>query len=97
MKDLVEIGLPSRNRVLIFPHMKNSRGHITPTPFDDLLLYSRNGPAIESMVSGKAGNGYLWLDSRRQLIYRIAHGLIEVVQLFSIHPTLKGCTYIGTG
>ena len=36
-------------------------------------------------------------DSRPQLIYRIAHGLVEIVQPFSIHSSVKGSTDISTG
>ena len=40
---------------------------------------------------------YCLFDSRRQLVYRIAHGIAEVVWLFSIHSPVKGSTDISTG
>ena len=39
----------------------------------------------------------LRFNSRRQLIYRIAHGLAEVVEFLSIHSPVEGFTDIGAG
>ena len=58
MEDLVEVGLPSRNRLLIVPRMKKSGDCITPALFDDLLLYSRDRPVIDRMADEKTGNGH---------------------------------------
>ena len=49
------------------------------------------------MVGGRTRNVYCLFDSHHQLIYRIAHGLAEVVQLLSIHSPVKGSTGISTG
>ena len=66
--------------------------------FDNLLLYFRDSPAIGSMVSERTRNVHRrWSNSRRQLIYRIAHGLVEVVQFLSIHSPFKGSTDISAG
>ena len=63
--------------------------------FDNLLLYFRDSPAVGSMVSERTLNVYRRRpNSRRQLIYRIAHGL---VQFFSIHSPFKGSTDISAG
>jgi hypothetical protein len=40
---------------------------------------------------------YLRFDSRRQLIYRIAHGLAKVVQFLSVHSPVEGFADISTG
>jgi len=63
--------------------------------FDDFLSYFRDGPAIEEMVGAKDRNTYTWFNSRRQLIYRIAHRLVEVVQSLIVHSPVKGSTDIG--
>ena len=78
MKDPVEVRLPSRNRILVIPRVNKSRDSMTAALLGDLLLYFCNSPAIGSMISGRALNEYRWSNSRRQLIYRITHGLAEV-------------------
>jgi len=40
-------------------------------------------------------NVHHWLDSRRQLIYRIAYGLVKIIQFLSIHSSVKRSTDIG--
>ena len=40
---------------------------------------------------------YRQLNSRCQLIYRIAHGLTELIQSPSVHPPVEGSTDVGTG
>ena len=68
-----------------------------PALFDDLLLYIRDSPAMESVVGGSARNSDGWFNSRLQLIYRIAHGLTEVVQFLSVHSPVKRSTDISAG
>jgi len=63
--------------------------------FDDFLSYFRDSPAIEEMVGAKDRNTYHWFNSRRQLIYRIAHRLVEVVQFLLVHSPVKSSTDIG--
>jgi len=65
--------------------------------FDRLFLYFCDSPAIGNMVGGRTQSVCCLSDSRLQLIYRIAYGLAEVVQLLSIHSPVKGSTYISTG
>jgi len=48
--DPAELGLPSGNRLLIVPRMKNSRGCVSPALVDDLVLDFCDSPVIESMV-----------------------------------------------
>ena len=38
-----------------------------------------------------------WFNSLRQLVYRLAYRLVEVIQFPSIHPPLKGFAYFGAG
>jgi len=38
---------------------------------------------------------YHWFDPRRQLIYRVTHGLTEIVQFLSVHPPIEGSADIG--
>ena len=97
LKDPIQVRLPTRNLILVVPRAKESRDAAPLTLFDDLLLDFRDGPVIESKISGRTRDVYRWFDSRRQLIYRLAHGLTEVVQLLSIHSPLKGSADIRTG
>ena len=64
--------------------------------FDDLLLYLRDSPVIDDVVSGRIRSMHRQFNPRRQLVYRIAHGLAEVVQFLAIHSPVKGSTDIGT-
>ena len=77
--------------------MNKSRDSVPPALFDDLLLHFRDSPAIENMIDGRNRSVYCRFNSRRQLIYRIAHGLAEVVRLLSIHSPVEGFTDISTG
>ena len=49
-KNSVEFGIPSGNRLLVIPRVKESRDCIALALFDDLILDFRNSPAIEIMV-----------------------------------------------
>ena len=49
MKDPVEIGLPTRNSILVVPRMKESRDSVPPAFFRDPPLYFRDSPTIENM------------------------------------------------
>jgi len=66
-----------------------------PTLFDDLPLDFRDSPAIGSMVGGGTRNVHRRFNSRRQLAYRVAHGLIEIFQFLSIHPPVEGSADVG--
>ena len=68
-----------------------------PALFDDLLLYFRDSPAIEGVVGGRSRNVYRWFNSRRQLVYCIAHGLAEVGQFLSVHSPVKRSADISAG
>ena len=68
-----------------------------PALFNDILVYFCDGPAIKNMVGGRDRNVHRRFNLRRQLKYRIAHGLVEVVQFLSVHSPVKSSTDIGTG
>jgi len=55
-EDPVELGLPSRNGLLVVPRVKESRGRIAPALLDDPVLYLCDGPGIESMISRRTRN-----------------------------------------
>ena len=76
--------------------MKESRDTVPPALFDDLLLYFRDSPAIGNVVSERVPGVCRRLDSRSQLVYRIAHRLAEVTKFLSIHSPVQGLTDIGT-
>ena len=49
-EDSVELRVPNGNCLLIVPRVKKSGGRIAPALLDDLILYFRDGPGIESMM-----------------------------------------------
>ena len=65
--------------------------------FGDLLLYFRHSPAIENKVRGRTPRAYRRFNSRRKLIYRVAHGLAEVAQFLSARSPVEGSTNISAG
>jgi len=77
--------------------MKKSKDFVPPAVFDDLFLYFCHSPAIENMVGGRNRSVYCRSNSRRQMVYRIAHGLAKVAQFLSVHPPVEGLTDIGAG
>ena len=62
----------------------------------DLFLYFSNGPAIGSMVN-ESTNHDRQLNSRCQLVYRIAYRLAEVLQFLFTHSTFERFADIGAG
>ena len=76
--------------------MKESKESVPPTLFDDLLLYFCDSTAIDNPVSGGVRSVHCRFNSRRQLIYRIAHGFAEVVKCLPIHSPVESSTDIGT-
>ena len=55
-EDPVELRLPSGNRLLVIPRVKKSRDCTASALFGDFILYFRNGPAVEGMVSRRTRN-----------------------------------------
>ena len=70
---------------------------MTPTLFDDLLLYFRDSPTIESAVGGGTRNVHRRFNSPCQLVYRVTHRLIEIFQFLSIHSPVEGSADICAG
>ena len=97
MEDPAEVQFPSGDGPRIILRVKELGDRIPPTPFDDVPLDFCNGPGIESTVGGGIRNAYLWLSSRRQLIYRIASRPVKLIQPPSIHPPVEGSTYVCAG
>ena len=95
MKDPVEVRLPSRDRILVVPRVKESGDSVPPALFDEPPLYFRDSPAMKRMLSRRARDVYDKFNSRRQLIYRITHGFAEV-HLLSVHSPVEGSTDIDT-
>ena len=95
-EDPVEVRLPTGNRILVVPRMKESRDSMSPALFDNLILHFRDSPAADSIVSEKVRSAHWRFNPRQQLAYRIAHRLAEVVEFLSIHSPIKGLTDTGT-
>jgi hypothetical protein len=49
-EDPFELGLPSRDRLLVIPRVKKSRDSVTSAQFDVFILGPRDGPAIENTI-----------------------------------------------
>jgi hypothetical protein len=69
---------------------------MTPASFLDLLLYFFNGPAIGRIGERTEQILTTRLNSRCQLIYRVAHRLAEIVQFLFAHPPFEGFADIST-
>jgi len=96
MEDPVEIQLPGSDLSRVVLRMEESRDRIPPTPFDDLSLYLCSGPGIESTVGWSTRNVHQWFNSRRQLVYRIGHGLTELFQPPPVHSSRESSADFGT-
>ena len=55
-EDPIELRFPGGNGLFVIPGVKKSRDCIVSAPFDDLILYFRDGPIIESMVVRRIRN-----------------------------------------
>ena len=64
MEDPIQLGLPTRNLILVVTRAKKSRDAAPPTLFDDILLYFRDGPVIDSATSGRTRDVYRRFDLR---------------------------------
>lgn len=90
MKGSVEGRLPSSDCVLVTLRMEESGGYVPLAPFDGLPPNLLHSPAIaEDILVGGFEMHIVWLNSRRQLIYRVTHGLTEIGQFLSIDPPVK--------
>ena len=93
MKEPVQVRLPSRNHILVSPREQKSCDPMTLASAYDLLLHFFNSPAIESMMNGTT-NHDCRLNSRLQLVYRIAHRLAEVLRFLFAYPPFERYTDI---
>ena len=75
--------------------MEEPRNRVPSALLDDLPLDLRHSSAVNFVVSELYKTVGRSFNARRQLIYRIAHGLAEITQLLSIHPSVEGLTDIG--
>jgi len=78
LKNLVQVHPPSGNSLFVFLRVQTPRDGIPFDPLDELLLNVCYNPAVESIISSGL-KSCRWLNSRRELIYCIMHGLTELV------------------
>ena len=78
LKNLVQVHPPSGNSLFFFLCVETPRDTISFNPPDELLLNMCYDPAVESIISGGLKSCH-WLNSRRELVYCIIHGLTELV------------------
>jgi len=97
MEDPVEVQLPSGDRPCIVLRVEKLRDRIPPAPFGDVPLYFCNSPVIESTVGGGMRNVYIWFGLQRQLIYRIACRLAELIQPSPVHSPVESSANICAG
>ena len=95
LKNPVQLHPPTRNLSLPIARSKVFDQFILPGQFVDLPLYFLNTPVVKTTVVGRSRTIHLRIDSHLQPIYRVAHGLAELVRLLSVRSPLKGVTYVG--
>ena len=96
MEDPVEFRPPTGDLPLVVARSKKLNDTMPLGHFLDLLPYCLHGPTIENRMGGKGWSVYRWMDSRLQPVYRITHGLAEVVQFLSIRSSFEGITDAST-
>ena len=96
MKDPVELRLPTSDRLLIILRMEKPRECVPLALFGDLPLDLPHRSAVRGIISEPFKLCDIGLNNPRcQLIYRLAHGLTEVVQFLSIHSPGEGSADVG--
>ena len=85
------------NQIFITLHMDEPGGYIPSALFGDLLLDLCDGSAIKSIRQKACQNVCYWLDPRRQLCNRLAHGRTEIARSLSVHSSSEGPAYVSTG
>jgi len=90
MKGSVESQLPSSDRVLVTLRMEKPRDYIPLAPFDGPVPNLCYSTAVAEGVSVDGFEVHVtWLNSHRQLIYRVTYGLTEIGQFLSINPPVE--------
>ena len=95
LKNPIQLRPPTRNLSLVIARSKVFDQRILPGQFVDRPLYFLNTPVIEDTVGGRTRRMYHRIDSRFQLVYRIAYGLAQFVCPLSICSPPKGVTDVG--
>jgi hypothetical protein len=70
--------------------MEKSGDCVPFAPFADLPLDFPHSSAVKRIISELPKLSITGLNSRRQLIYRLAHGLTEVTQFLPVHSPVEG-------
>ena len=96
-KGPVEVKLPNGDHFLVTLRMKELTDCIPPVLFGDLPMDLCHSSAIKSVVSEVIRTVRHRFNLHGQIVDRFAHGLTEVVQFLSLHPTVKGFTHIDAG
>ena len=96
MEDPVEFRPPTGDLPLVIARSKKLNDFMPLGHFLDLLLYFLHDPAIENGVGESTRSVHRWMNSHLQPVYRIAHGLAEVVQFLSICSSSEGITDTST-
>ena len=94
LKDPVEFSPPGRDLFFIDPRVEKVRNRVPLALFPDILLNLRHGSAIGSILSA-IQTVHNWLNPRRQLVYRLAHGLIEVFHSSPLRSPVEDFTDLG--
>ena len=94
LKDPVEFSPPGRDLFFIDPRVEKVRNRVPLALFPVILLNLRHGSAIGSILSA-IQPVHNWLNPRRQLVYRLAHGLIEVFHSSPLRSPVEDFTDLG--
>ena len=77
--------------------MDESGGYLPSALLGDLLLDLCDSSTIKRICQKAVRNVCYWLDPRRQLCNRLAHGQTEIARSLSVHSPSEGSAYVGTG
>ena len=98
MKDPIEVRSPGGNFVPVVLCMEMSRNHISIVQLDNVPLDLCHSPGIGSKTSSTShSNVRFCCNSRRQLLDRLAHGVVEVVQLLPVQSPVEDGTDFSAG
>ena len=97
LKNLIEVRPPGVDRLFITLRVETPRDHIPFAPLDQLPLDICHYPTIKYILyQWTVRNACRRLDSRRQLVCRIVHGLTGLVRFLPIRLPVGCSADIGT-
>ena len=99
LKNPAEVQLPGGDLLLVVFCMEMPRNHIPFALLGDLPLDLHQSPEVwsETPSASYFESGRCWCNSRRQLLDRLTHEVVKVVQPLPIKSPVQGGTDFGAG